>query len=221
MKRFLAILAVLAVTAPASAADLTTRAMVVMPVKAAPMVAQVNPCSATSCIGWHVGFDILAAGTGVNVLNLGTLNANGTLIGLDGGYQYYDGSYWVGGKVLVAYNVAAPGNVADASFSDKLFAFEGVELGGNLFSALGIAPPQTNGMLSMLTSGVPTADVGACQHGSATGYCAGATLHYFLTNAPIEIAVSYINAQYGTTSMAPNQTINSENMGLFSVRYHF
>ena len=118
----------------------------------------------------------------------------------------------------MSYNLASSGDVGGLS---NVFAFEGVELGGDLFGAFGLAPPQTNGFLSTLTTAIPTADIGACQHGKATGYCAGATLHYLLPNTPLELKLRYINAQYGTTSISPIATVNNENLVLFGAAYHF
>lgn len=197
---------------PASAADMPRKAAPIFPALAA------STCTLSSCIGWHVGFNVVNSGTGINVLNLGSLNANGTLLGLDGGYQYYNGRYWFGADVLVSYNVASSGNFGGLS---NFFAVEGVELGGDLFGAFGLAPPQTNGFLSTLTTAIPTADIGACQHGRASGYCAGATLHYLLPNTPLELKLRYINAQYGTTSISAISTVNNENMVLFGGTYHF
>ena len=209
MKKIL--LALLALAAPAFAADLPVKA------RALPAFSFPTTCTLQGCTGWHVGFDVVNSGTGVNVLNLGALNANGTFLGLDGGYQYFDGQYWLGAKVMASYNLANQGNVGGIG---NLFAFEGVEVGGNLFAAFGLAPPQTSGFFSTITSAIPTADIGACQHGKATGFCAGATLHYLLPNTPIEAKLSYLNAQYGTTQITPISSIQSENMVLFGVTYH-
>ena len=193
-------------------------APVKLPAKAKPFAAAAPLCGATGCMGWHVDFSVMNAGTGVNILNLGSINANGTFLGVGGGYQYWDGSYWAGARVMGAYDVAGSGNVGNVG---NLFGFEGVELGGNLFGLFGLAPPQTNGVLSALTSAIPTADIGACQHGKASGYCAGASLHYFLPNTPLEIRLSYLNAQYGTTNIVANQTMSVENLVQFGATYHF
>lgn len=210
MKKVL--LALLASTTLAHAADLPKKAPVLLPALPTPI------CSVAGCTGWHAGFDVVNSGTGINILNLGSINANGTFLGLDAGWQYYDGKYWLGADVLVSYDLASQGNVGGLN---NFFAFEKVELGGDLFGALGLAPPQANGFLSTITQAIPTADIGTCQHGKASGYCAGATLHYLLPNTPIELKLSYINAQYGTTSISSIATINNENMVLFGGTRHF
>lgn len=216
-KLLLALLALWAV--PALGADLPTKAKPFAAVAATP----IPTCTAAACTGWHVDANIGGSGMGVNVLNLGTLNANGQFLGLGGGYQYWDGQYWLGAKVNVSYNVSGAGDITGTQ-SDRLFAFEGIEAGGNLFGLFGQAPPQPpagqQGILSMLTSGIPTAEVGACQRGGMVGYCAGATLHYFLQNTPLEIDLSYLNAQYTSTNLPAGITPTTDNMAWFSVRYH-
>ena len=218
MKKLLApILFALALFAvPAGAVDIVKNPP--FPTKVAPFVLPQASCDAKGCTGWHVDFSVLNAGTGVNVLSLGSVNSNGTFLGLGGGYQYYDGKYWLGARVTGAYNVAGNGNVADPG---NWFGSEVVEVGGNLFGAFGLQPPQTNGFLSTLTTAVPTVDVGACQHGKATGYCAGASLHYLLPSTPIELTLGYLNAQYGNTQLAPGQTMAVDNLVTFSAKYHF
>lgn len=222
MKRLLALIfaAALCVGCSTTRSLSADAAAIKLPTKAAPFVVKIpsTPCGAAGCTGWHADFSVMNAGTGVNILNLGSVNANGTFLGVGGGYQYWDGSYWAGARVMGAYDVAGSGNVGNVG---NMFGFEGVELGGNLFGLFGLAPPQTNGVLSALTAAIPTADVGACQHGKASGYCAGASLHYFLPNTPLEIRLSYLNAQYGTTNIVPNQTMSVENLVLFGATYHF
>lgn len=205
------LLAILLLGSSAFAADMPRKAAL------APLF-QATTCTLQNCIGWHVGFDVVNSGSGVNVLNLGTLNENGTFLGLDGGYQYYDGRFWFGADALVSYNLANQGSVGGWG---NLFAAETVSLGGDLFGAFGLAPPQQNNFLATITSAVPTVDIGACQHGNATGYCAGATLHYLLPNTPLELKIRYINAQYGTTQISPVSSVNNENMVLFGGTYHF
>lgn len=212
MRKYLLAAIAALLCAPALAADLPVKA------RPAPALFSATACSTAGCTGWHVGFDVVNSGTGINVLNLGSLNANGTFLGIDGGYQYYDGKYWAGADVLVSYNLASSGNVGGLS---NLFAVESVSLGGDLFGFFGLAPPQMSGFLSTITAGIPTADIGACQHGKASGYCAGATLHYLLPGTPLELKLRYINAQYGTTSISPIATVNNENMVLFGGSYHF
>lgn len=216
MKSLLGVLSASLLASAAWGADLKAP---LLPVKAA----LVATCSSTGCTGFHADFSTAASGTGVNILDLGAASSMGTYLGVGGGYQYYNGMYWLGAKVNVMYNVGQTTDPANAGFSDKLFAFEGVEVGGNLFGLLGLAPPvaPNNQVFSMLAAGIPTAEVGACQKHGVSGMCAGATLHYFLPNTPLEIAVSYLNGQFGTSQLAPGVTMSSDNMGLVSFKYHF
>lgn len=201
-----ALLALLASTSLAFGADLPTKAPALFPASVV--------CTLNGCTGWHADFGVYNSGTGVNILNLGGLTANGTSMNIGGGYQYFDGKYWLGARVDVGYDltngVAGLGNVT---------GHQVVELGGNLFGAFGLQPPQTNGFLTTLTSAIPTADIGICERGKAIGMCAGATFHYLLTNA-LELDLGYLNVNYGTTS-TPVSNVTVENVVWFGGRYHF
>lgn len=174
-------------------------------------------CSNTGCSGFYAGVEISGSGTGVNVLNLGSLNAAGTFMGANAGYQFYNGTYWLGAKASVDYQVGSTSSQLSPGLSN-VFAFEGVEVGGNLASLFNIASIVLPGPLS---SAVPTVLVGACLHGSLTGYCAGAAAHFFIPNSKFTVDVSYLNAQYGPTAIAPNAEASTENRGTFGFSYHF
>lgn len=207
----------------AVAADLST-----LPVKAAPVVASsiINaPCSIAGCSGFYLGAEISGSGSGVNVLNLASLNANGTGMGINGGYQFFNGTYWLGAKVSADYDVGQQNPSVGGqtlTSSNKFFAFEGVEVGGNLAQLFGLTPINLPGPLA---NAVPTVLVGACQHGSLTGYCAGAAAHFFIPNSRFTVDVQYLNAQYGQTQtgtvVGVPVTQSTENRGTFGFSYHF
>lgn len=189
------------------------------PLKAPALAAVPATCSVNGCTGAFLGAEFSGSGTGINVLNLGALSANGNYMGGNGGYQFFNGTYWLSAEVEATYDVAPPVGVAAPGFRDKLFAFEGVEIGGNLASLFNIAPITLPGPLA---GAVPTIKIGACQNGShLSGYCAGAAAHFFIPNSKFTVDVSYLNAQYGTTTIAPNATANVENRGSFGFSYHF
>lgn len=213
MKKILFGLAALLISTSAMAADLSVKA----PVLAAP----VATCSNLGCTGFFAGAELSGSGSGVNVLNLASLTSGGTAMGLTGGYQFFNGTYWLGAKASIDYDVAQQnptfGGVPLFSLS-KLFAFEGVEVGGNISTMFNIAPITLPGFLS---TAVPTVMIGACQHGSLNGYCAGAGAHFFIPNSRFTIDVSYLNAQYGPTSLSQGVTVSTENRGSFGFSYHF
>lgn len=178
------------------------------------------PCDLTGCTGPTLGAQVSGSGTGVNVLNLGSLNAGGTFMGGNAGYQMYNGVYWLAVKAEVEYDVASPPSaIVGGAFSNKLFAFEGIEFGGVIANMFGIAPLNLPGWLA---GAVPTILVGACQHGSLTGYCAGAAAHFFIPNSRWTIDAQYLNAQYsGGTQLSPTVSANTENKGTMGFSYHF
>lgn len=192
----------------AVAADMPLKARLITP---APPV-----CNLNGCTGFHVDFGVYNSGTGVNIFNLGGLTANGTSMNIGGGYQYFDGKYWLGARADIGYDLTNGG----VPGLNNLNGHQMIELGGNLFGAFGLQPPQTNGFLNTITTGIPTADIGVCERGSAVGLCAGATLHYLLSNA-VELDLGYLNINYGTTPTSPNSTITVDNVVWFGGRYHF
>lgn len=213
MRKFLITAALTAVAVmPAHAADMSVKAPVYAPIA--------NPCTVNGCTGFNLGGQASGAGVGVNVLNLGSLNAGGTYMGVNGGYQFWNGVYWIGFNAKVEYAVASPpSSVVGGSFSNKVFAFEGAEFGGNLLGLFNIPPLNLPGFLA---TAIPTIKVGACQNGNALrGYCAGAAAHFFVPNSRWTIDAEYLNAQYGATTTAPGVTANSENRGSFGASYHF
>ena len=209
-KLLIALLALWAL--PAFAADLPTK---VRPFAALTTTPLMSPCSVAACTGFHVDVNIYGSGTGLNVLDLAQLNAFGTTPSLGVGYQYYDGQYWLGARADVGYDMM------NGTGLNNLSGVQVVELGGNLFKALGVAPPQTTGFLSMLTSAIPTADIGVKERGKATGMAVGATLHYFLASAPVEIRGGYLNVNYGTTAVDPGTNVTIENIAWAGLAYHF
>ena len=216
----LALLASIGMLASAFAGDINNPTSAYA-MKAPVYVPPAAPCNAAACTGAYLGAELAGSGSGVNVLNLGELNAGGTSMGVNGGYQFWNGTYWLGVKAKVDYQVAQPANsIVGASFSNKIFAFEGAEMGANVAQVLGtVAPITLNGILQ---NAVPTVLIGACQNGSALkGYCVGAGAHFFIPNSRWTIDADYLNAQYGATMTAPGQTVTTENRGSFGFSYHF
>lgn len=208
---FAAILAIVCGTA-AFAADLPK-----VPILKAP-TATTKVCDRVlGCYGWHADFVVNNAGTGINAFNLGEITANGVSAGLGLGGQWYNGSYWIGARADIGYDLSSGAGGFGVA---NLTGHQVVELGGDAFGALGLAPPVTNGFLSTITTAILTADFGVCEHGRGVGFCAGATAHYLLPNTPLELDIGYLNANYGTTAVSGgNQQI--DNILWFGGRYHF
>lgn len=208
----------LSTVSAAMAGDLNTP---IIPIKAPVYVAPSSPCNLNGCTGAFLGASISGSGTGVNVVNLGSLTADGTYMGVNGGYQFFNGTYWLGVVGDVNYAVAQPSaDIVGAGFGNKLFAFEGIEFGGNLSQM----PMFSNipALTGFLANAVPTIRVGACQNGNMLkGYCTGAAAHYFVPNSRFTIDAVYYNAQYGQTTLAPGQSATTENRGEMGFTYHF
>lgn len=195
-----------------------------IPLKAAPKAAVVAavaiPCDITGCTGPYAGATFSGSGTGVNIANLGSLNAGGSYLGGSFGYQYYAGNYYLGVRAITEYEVANPPGAIIAGLSNKLFAFAGVELGGNLNNVLTIS---TSGNFpAIFQNMVPTILVGGCWHGPMSGECTGIGGHIFVPKSRWTVDAIYLNAQYNAgTKLAPGVTGNTENRGTLGLSYHF
>lgn len=213
MKKAILLAAFIAGCGPAIAADL--------PVKAPIYASVANPCSNLGCSGFYLGAEISEPVTGFNILNLGgSINTGGMSLGTNGGYQFFNGTYWLGIGAKVEYAVVSPPTaVVGGGFTNKLFGFEGIEFGGvisNMFSIASINLP------AWLATAVPTIKIGACQNGnSLRGYCSGAAAHFFIPASRWTIDAEYLNAQYGNTTTAPGVTATTENRGSLGFSYHF
>lgn len=220
----LAVTAGLAISGAAVAGDINAPAVAAVsniPVKAPVYTAPASPCNLNGCSGFLLGASISGSGTGVNVINLGSLSADGTYMGVNAGYHFFNGTYWLGMIGDLSYAVAQPSSdIVGKGFGNKLFAFEGIEFGGNLsqMPMFGNIAPLTG----FLSNAIPTIRVGACQNGTLLkGYCTGAAAHFFVPNSRFTVDAVYYNAQYGQTTLAPGQTAATENRGEFGFTYHF
>lgn len=228
-KRSLAIvgaaLAIAALSVSARAGDLNNAyALAPLPVKAPAVVLPApNPCTYTNCSGAFAGLTL----TNINVLNVnlfngGTTNAAGSYMGGEAGYQFLNGNYLLKAFARVEYEIYQPANdaLSGSAFKDKLFAFEGAELGGNLANLFpGVAASlQLPTWMTPLVMGV---EIGGCQHGSKlSGYCVGGAAHYYIPASRWEFKADVLNAQYGATSVGSGNS-SVETRSTAGIVYHF
>ena len=107
------------------------------------------------------------------------------------------------------------------AFKDKLFAYEGIELGGNL-AALFPSVASAIQLPTWMTPLVTGFTVAGCQHGSKlSGYCVGLSEHYYLPNTKWSFDATVLNAQYGSTNVGTGVTTSTETRVDAGVTYHF
>jgi hypothetical protein len=211
MKKFggLLLLATLTGT-PVFAADLA-------PILKAP-AAVVPTCSQLSCTGFDVGMEIYGIGGNAAILQNGIQNsvfAGGGDIGLNVGWQYWDGKYFAGfdidGMIESKNNMGVTGFAGNTGAAVGIVHFK---LGGNLSQLIanGPAPITVNGLLANTFMASYIDNCSAFRKGG-TQYCAGAG-QQFLLSPKLTLDVLY---DYG----APTKNFNAlQNVGL-KIAYHF
>lgn len=185
-----------AMVAPAFAAD-----MPVSPVwtKAPPVILLPGNCTPVSCTGATAGFNIEGAGTNFDILGQGlngSINSAGFGFGGQAGYQYWDGKYFLSGKVYLDYDTI-PSAVPGGANTGYVHTMEVACVGANLLGSPAVPPgpppsfPQS--LLTQLTS--PCIALGLDQRwGHQQGTVAGAKLQYVLaSDATLDLAYLHVN----------------------------
>lgn len=219
MKRI--VFACLAVLAPGLAAGADLKAPPFKALAPVPVV----PCTVTSCTSFYGGLDITGAGSNVNVLGNGlngSLNANGTEIGLHAGFRTYDGKIYLGAEAGCGYDVAMQMGVIGQSPTDRLRCMELLKGGGSLAALFGgattfpIPPALQNSFMSFY--GI----LGASERFNATGIAGGVGAE-FVISPKVTMTLDYININYtgGGATASSIATVPNENLFRLGVNYNF
>jgi hypothetical protein len=115
------------------------------------------PCTPIACTGWYAGFNLAGVATNVNVLGNGingSLNAGGQNIGIQGGYQFWNGTFFFGPEVGIDYTYGGTVGATGGQSSPKYLASEVIKLGTPFSTFFGSAPTpaSTTGLSSILTA---------------------------------------------------------------------
>jgi hypothetical protein len=187
--------------------------------KAPPVVATVGDCpSQLYCTGFFAGGSLYGIGGNAAILQNGINNsvfAGGGSIGLNGGWQYWNGQYFI---QFALEGLVESDNTANVTgFAGNNGAAVGIvhiKLGGNLLGLLNNAPAPIT-VPNALTSVLMASYVDNCSafRKGGTQYCGGAGQQFML--APkLTMDVLY---DYG----APTKNFNAlQNVGL-ALDYHF
>lgn len=208
------ILALLLSTSLVSAADLKLALK-------APALAQPT-CTVTMCSGWFGGFNITGVGSNLDILGSGINNsvfAGGGALGVNGGYQFWNGSLFFAGEVMGDYDFQQPGLV-DSS-KNRFFAAGLVKAGVGLGNLIGIGNPGTVGAgtpsqgpinlaivpgTAMLSPYVLTG--GAFRNGRQ-GWVTGAGTEFIISQGwNLDVSYMHINYNAGDTTVIPGAVVN-------------
>jgi opacity protein-like surface antigen len=190
-----------------------------------------TPCTTIACTGWYGGFNIAGISTNVNVLAggiNGSLAAGGQNIGIQGGYQYWNGTFFFGPEVAIDYTYGGtPGPVAGQS-SPRYLAAEIIKLGTPFATFFGSAPApaSTAGLSSILTANTiaPYIFFGAAQSGwGTTGMVGGAGVTFAIDQQHWFVDARYENYQFpsGASNCATGQSCPSINVVKVGLNYKF
>jgi len=184
---------------PARAADMNT--------KAAP--AMIVPAPALSMAGWsgfYVGASVTGVGNGLSLTDLGSITANGNLLGAEIGYETYNGMTLLGARAGGGYNVSSAGNVPIGS---RGAWHAGVMFGGNLAALFNLPQPQ---FPALFMNAVPYVAIEGCGNRGLDGACSSIGAEGILPNSRGTIFVEYTNWKLNGAT---------DNSIGFGYRYHF
>lgn len=183
-----------------------------------------TPCSPTSCTGFYAGGFLAGNGTNADIIGSGidgSVFAGGGIPGFDIGYQFANGTWFLGGEAGVGWqvNTATTANGTTTNESG-VFGYEIAKVGGQLSGLLGttasITPP------SALTAQVisPYGLVGAVERQFASGWATGAGVTFDIS-PKVFLDLKYMYVNYGAGATVGNLTFPSENILMVSMNYKF
>lgn len=228
----LAIAAAMAMCATATAADLQA-------VKAAPVAAKFDCGTTMTCIGPYVGIDF--SGLNGNFTSLlpgasGNVSGGDMTAGAHGGFQYWNGKYFIAGEVQARASLAQNMSAVGGLNSDRWTFFETVKAGMNVAGLLGIsgagaqANPSASGPIASSGFTVPAdflnlltsiyVQAGAAQRFNKTGTVTGAGMQFLLA-ANWTVDLDYKHISWASAAAGPALTLNTEDIAEIGFSYHF
>jgi opacity protein-like surface antigen len=221
-KSSLGILATLLLSSTAFAAD-------VAPLVKAPPKVQVTtvvavPCTNTYCVAPYFGVGIGESGGSFNVISTGVngLASNNLNMLAEFGYDYWNGTTYLGVNLMGEYGVQSDGIVPGGGNSALWGAGQWAKLGYNVAAALGITAPTsgTPSLAGVVANSTPYLNVGVFERPWGVGFLSGAGVQGWLSNN-WTIHVDYLFVDYNNANVNPNVKEQSESMVLGGVDYHF
>lgn len=183
-----------------------------------------DPCTVTQCSGLYVGVDLTGINSNLDILGsgiAGSFGAGGQMLGIHGGYQLWNGTWFAAAEVGCAYNLTQNFNALGTDPSNKFLCTElikgGFALSGLFGIGSGAAATPSQGpvpinipaaLLNSLTS--PYFIVGAAQRFSKNGFVSGAGAEFVLAQG-INVGAEYLHINYNA-QVNPVLTLDTENL---------
>lgn len=194
----------------------------VLPVKV-PALVRTDACTPTNCSGWYAGVNIAGIMTNADVIGQGvngSLAGGGQSIGLQGGYQFANGTWFFAPEISANYVVTGGQNVQNSA---KYRVSEYVKVGTALANLLNLGGAGSSpGIPSALAARVisPYVLVGAVQSGFGQGWSTGAGVEFALASHWF-LDTRYTYNNYGSASVAPAVVAKTENLVTVGFNYKF
>lgn len=173
--------------------------------------AQLAPanCSVADCSGWFAGFNIAGVGSNLDILGSGINNsvfAGGGMIGLNGGYQLWNGQFFAAAELMADADFNAGG--INNPNNDKFFVAGLGKFGVALGNVLGIGAPGSNPTPSQAPLNLavipgtallsPYVIGGGAWRKGRTGWVTGAGMEFLLAKGwNLDVSYMHINYQAG------------------------
>ena len=206
MKRTLLTLAIALLATTAFAADLPAQTIPF------PTKAPASGCTTTNCSGWELGVTLMGVGENLNVLGnglQGSLFAGGGGLGLNAGYQFWNGQYYFAFEGFGTYDPT--NNAAGGKYLFGTMLQVGMGLQGLLGApAAPTTPSQSPVALTVpaqLASALasPFLEVGPRWRPWGTGWASGAGFDFVLASG-WNAKIAYDYAQY-KGAVVPSENI--------------
>ena len=218
--------------APAFAADVPSKA----PPKLSLFSYTATPCTLANCSGWYMGFNLAGVATNANVLAggiNGSLAGGGQNIGVQGGYQFWNGAWFFGPELGIDYTYG--GTIVPGGGVPKWLAYEIIKFGGPLSTFFGnITPANPTGLPAILVNSTisPYLFLGAAQRNWGTGIAGGGGVTFLIPDLAASagtpasghwfLDARYMNIQYtGSNQASPIASVPQENIVLVGLNYKF
>lgn len=190
--------AMLAMPAPALAADLSPM-LLKAPVHA-------TDCTRLDCTGWIIGANIIGTGSNLDILGSGvngSVFAGGGLIGVDGGFQFWNGKYFAGALASIDLDANMNGKAQNGRYLAMGLFQAGIGLTGVFASDPTTGPV---GIPSQIASALlsPYLQFGVAERARGTAWVSGAGAEFGLSKTWV-LRLDYLRLNYAhdTTAVVP------------------
>lgn len=210
----------------AAASFIPARAADLLPVKGIQALPTIN-CTQQNCSGWYFGANLMGNGTNADIIGNGingSIFAAGGMVGVDAGYQLWNGTFFAAAEVIADYD--ATGGISSGGKPRYFFA-QLVKAGMGLQNLFSAQPTPSQGPVPIT---VPTSlqaslispyiQVGAVERPWGTGWATGAGAT-FVVGGGYNLDLSYLYTKYGNGTVSPTQDIKNESLIKLSLNRMF